>query len=290
MNPVIAVAVDAPLRQLFDYRPPPGCSEDQLLPGVRLWVPFGRRRVVGLLVESRPASQLPQSRLKTALGLIDDVPVIDPSLLNLLRWASDYYRHPIGEVIAAALPAPLRHGAEALEHTDAWRLSAQAREGGMPDLPSRATRLRELVGFLQGRDWADAVALSDLTPRWREHVRELERRGWVTRIRVEPHTAGGPGPSEDRDTSALEPAPQPTPEQQLAIETIDGARGRFEPFLLHGITGSGKTEVYLRAIERVAAHGEQSLVLVPEISLTPQLVARFEARFGTPIVVLHSSL
>ncbi len=105
VNPIIAVAVDAPLRQLFDYRPPPGCAADQLLPGVRLWVPFGRRRVVGLLVETRQESQLPQSRLKTALALIDDAPVVDPSLLSLLRWASDYYRHPIGEVIAAALPA-----------------------------------------------------------------------------------------------------------------------------------------------------------------------------------------
>ena len=105
-----------------------GRAADQLLPGVRLWVPFGRRRVVGLLVETRQESQLPQSRLKTALALIDDAPVVDPSLLSLLRWASDYYRHPIGEVIAAALPAALRHGTEALEQTDAWQLSDQARQ------------------------------------------------------------------------------------------------------------------------------------------------------------------
>jgi primosomal protein N' (replication factor Y) len=290
VNPIIAVAVDAPLRQLFDYRPPPGCAADQLLPGVRLWVPFGRRRVVGLLVETRPESQLPQSRLKTALALIDDAPVVDPSLLSLLRWASDYYRHPIGEVIAAALPATLRHGAEALEQSDAWQLSEQARQGGMPDLPARASRLREVVGFLQGREWADAGALNELAPRWREHLRELEKRGWVTRIRVEPGTDRAPGGGEGQGSSGLEPAPQPTPEQQLAIEAIDEASGKFAPFLLHGITGSGKTEVYLRTIERVAARGGQSLVLVPEIALTPQLVARFEARFGSPIVVLHSSL
>ena len=290
MSAVVAVAVDAPLRQLFDYRPPPGCDTDRLLPGVRLWVPFGRRRVVGVLVETRAESRLPQSRLKTALALIDDTPVIDPSLLNLLRWASDYYRHPIGEVIAAALPAALRHGSEALEQRDAWRLSEQARGGQMADLPSRAIRLREMVSFLHEREWADAETLGSLSPRWREHVRELEKRGWVARIRVGHGAHCGRGDDLGQETSVLEPAPQPTPEQQRAIEAIDGASGRFEPFLLHGITGSGKTEVYLRAIERVAARGDQSLVLVPEIALTPQLVARFEARFGSPIAVLHSSL
>ena len=208
----------------------------------------------------------------------------------MLRWASEYYRHPIGEVIAAALPAALRHGSEALEQTDAWQLSDQARQGRMPDLPSRAVRLREMVAFLQGRDRADAATLNELAPRWREHLRELEKRGWVTRIRVEPKVDRGPVAIEGQHAPALEPAPEPTPEQRLAIETIDEACGKFEPFLLHGITGSGKTEVYLRTIERVAARGEQSLVLVPEIALTPQLVARFEARFGSPIVVLHSSL
>ncbi len=107
MSLVLGIAVDVPLRRLFDYRPPAGVDPAALQPGVRLWVPFGRRRVTGVLVETRPTSTLPDSKLRPAIAVIDDTPVIEQSLLELLRWAADYYRHPPGEVIAAALPAPL---------------------------------------------------------------------------------------------------------------------------------------------------------------------------------------
>jgi primosomal protein N' (replication factor Y) len=155
----------------------------------------------------------------------------------------------------------------------------------LPALAARANRLREMVDYLQGRDSADEAELAVRSPRWREHLRELEKRGWVVRLN-QPAVP-------DQDADRFVPAagrPQPTPEQQHAIDAIAAARGRFAPFLLHGVTGSGKTEVYLRAIEEIVARGEQALVLVPEIALTPQLVARFEARFAAPLAVLHSSL
>ena len=284
MSRFLAVSIDAPLRRLFDYRAPPGTDPGRLLPGVRLWVPFGRRRVVGVLVELRSASEVPESRLKAALAVIDETPVLDAPLLELLRWSADYYRHPTGEVIAAALPAPLRSGAAALETTEHWALSAAARTGSLPPLPARANRLRELADFLQGRESADEAEFTGVSPRWREHLRELEKRGWVSR-RNRPVPGATP-----RHTSVAKDRPQPTPEQQAAIDAIAGAQGRFAPFLLHGVTGSGKTEVYLRAIEDVVGRGEQALVLVPEIALTPQLVSRFAARFDAPLAVLHSSL
>ena len=283
MSNVLAIAIDAPLRRLFDYRAPTQVDPDALRPGVRLWVPFGRRRVVGVLVETRDHSELPDSKLKAAHALIDDEPVFDPVLLELLKWSADYYRHPPGEVIAAALPAPLRAGAALHETSERWTLSAAARTGQLPPLPTRANRLLEVADFLRARDGADAAELGGISNRWRDHVRELEKRGWVTRLRV---SDPPPPRAEVRTAQGLDP----TPEQRHAIDAIVGAHGGFAPFLLHGVTGSGKTEVYLRAIEAVVARGEQALVLVPEIALTPQLVARFAARFDAPLAVLHSSL
>ena len=250
---------------------------------MRLWVPFGRRRVVGVLVEIRARSDLPDAKLKAALGVIDDEPVFDEPLLELLRWSADYYRHAPGEVIAAALPAALRAGASMLETTERWTLTAAARTDELPPLPGRANRLRELAEFMRGRDSADATELAAFSPRWRDHARELEKRGWISRLRV---AEQAPARGEVQTSKGLDP----TPEQRTAIDTIAAATGAFAPFLLHGVTGSGKTEVYLRAIEAVVARGEQALVLVPEIALTPQLVARFAQRFDAPLAVLHSSL
>jgi primosomal protein N' (replication factor Y) len=250
---------------------------------MRLWVPFGRRRVVGVLVETRARSELPEARLKAALGVIDDEPVFDEPLLELLRWSADYYRHAPGEVIAAALPAALRAGASMLETTERWTLTAAARTDQLPPLPGRANRLRELAQFLGGRDSADAAELAAFSPRWRDHARELEKRGWIARLRVA-------GPASARESVRTAQGLDPMPEQRLAVDAIAAANGVFAPFLLHGVTGSGKTEVYLRAIEAVVARGEQALVLVPEIALTPQLVARFAQRFDAPLAVLHSSL
>ncbi len=238
---------------------------------------------MGVLVETRARSELPDARLKAALSVIDDEPVFDEPLLELLRWSADYYRHAPGEVIGAALPAALRAGAAMLETTERWTLTAAARTGQLPPLPGRANRLRELAEFLGGRGSADAAELVAFSPRWRDHARELEKRGWISRLRV---AEQAPARGEVQTSKGLDP----TPEQGLAIDAIAAARGAFAPFLLHGVTGSGKTEVYLRAIEVVVTRGEQALVLVPEIALTPQLVARFAQRFDAPLAVLHSSL
>jgi primosomal protein N' (replication factor Y) len=283
LSAVLGIAVDVPLRRLFDYRPPVGSDPARLQPGVRLWVPFGRRRVTGVLLEIRQTSALPDSKLRAAIAVIDETPLVDPPLLDLLRWAADYYRHPPGEVIAAALPAPLRTGTAAFETEERWTLSAAARTGELPPLSARAHRLREMVAALEHRDAADEAALAVLSPRWRDHVRELEERGWVLRLREVTTPAAARPP-------VVGTGPDPTPGQQRAIDAISAAAGRHAPFLLLGVTGSGKTEVYLRAIAEVVSRGQQALVLVPEISLTPQLVGRFAARFDAPLAVLHSSL
>jgi primosomal protein N' (replication factor Y) len=282
MTAFLAVAVDAPLRSTFDYRAPAGIPVDALKPGQRLWVPFGARRVVGMLIEIRTATSVPAGKLRTAHSLIDDEPILDATLLGLLTWASDYYRHPLGEVVAAALPKALREGAPASEIKTGYALSAAARVGELEPIGSRAHRLLELVELLSRRASATEAELAAWSGRWREHVRELEKRGWVTRLQQAPVTASRP--------VAAGPGPELVPAQREAVTAIGAATGTYAQFLLEGVTGSGKTEVYLRAIERVVANGSQALVLVPEIALTPQLVARFTSRFDAPLAVLHSGL
>ncbi len=283
MSTILRLAIDVPLRQLFDYRAPAGIGPQRLVPGMRLWVPFGRRRACGVLVELSDTTDIPVSRLKAATALIDETPVLDEPLLALLRWSADYYHHPPGEVIAAALPAPLRSGASALEEEERWALTAAARSGELAPLSARAGKLREMVDVLAARAAVDVTTLAAQSPRWREHLRELEKRGWALKLKV---AASAALPR----TVQVAAGPEPSSEQQHAIEAIAAAAGRPASFLLHGVTGSGKTEVYLRAIAEVVARGQQALVLVPEISLTPQLVARFASRFDSPLGVLHSSL
>jgi len=284
-EPILGVAIDAPLRRLFDYRAPPQVDAGKLVPGQRVWVPFGRRKAVGVIMEIRDRSELPEARLKHALALIDAEPVLDATLLDLLRWSAEYYRHPPGEVIAAALPVALRAGADAVATAERWTLSAAARTGQAEPISARASKLREVADFLAAHGPAGAAELGALSARWRDHLRELEKRGWVIRVREDVAAA-----MPSSTSAAAESGPELTPEQQTAVAAIEAARGRFAPFVLHGVTGSGKTEVYLRAIAEVVARGEQALVLVPEISLTPQLVSRFAARFPGPLAVLHSGL
>lgn len=284
---ILVVAIDAPLRRVFDYVAPAACDPTRLRPGQRVWVPFGRRKVVGVILELRERSDVPAGRLKHAVALIDDEPVLDPALLDLLRWSAEYYRHPPGEVIAAALPVALRSGTEATATAERWALSAAARTGSATPIGARATRLREVADLLAAQGAAGAAELAALSPRWRDHVRELEQRGWVIRVRAD---VLAPAAATAILDAARAIGPELTPEQSTAVDAIVGAHGRYAPFVLHGVTGSGKTEVYLRAIAEVVARGEQALVLVPEISLTPQLVARFSERFPGPLAVLHSGL
>ncbi len=223
---IVRVAIDTPLRTLFDYRVPEGAPAPP--PGSRVRVPFGRQRLTGVVLELAGSTTVPEERLRALLEVLDPEPIFDAAALELLRWSADYYHHPIGGVVAAALPKALRLGGPA-------RAPAK-----------RARRARGGIG-----------------------------------VAGEGEGEGGAG--RDRETG-----PELAVEQALAVEAITASLGRFAAFLLHGITGSGKTEVYLRVIESALGAGRRALVLVPEIGLTPQLISRFEARFATPLVVMHS--
>jgi primosomal protein N' (replication factor Y) len=286
--PVLRVALDMPLRRLFDYLPRGSEGQSTAEIGQRVRVPFGRQRLVGLVMERADSSELPVAKLKPVLDVLDAEPVLDHAALELLRWAADYYHHPIGEVIAAAIPKSLRAGAPVVALEERWSVTAEGAEALAVGEPKRAPKQRALLAYLAEHGGATAAALSAALNDWQPAARALAKRGWVASTE-QPVELGSDGASDDASTMRSERL-ELSEDQRNAVERVGGELGQFGAFVLHGITGSGKTEVYLQLVERVLARGERALVLVPEIGLTPQLVERFRTRFTVPLAVLHSAL
>ena len=272
------VALPVPLARLFDYRPVDGHAASPADVGCRVRVPFGSRELVGVVAEVAAPDALDGTpALKQASALLDPEALLAGELLDSLRWLARYTHAPLGEVLATALPTLLRQG-EPLADTRgwAWQLTQAGQTARERLRPGRPRRLADL---LQAGP-RDETALDDALDDWRGAARTLAKRELAQRIAV--------------PASRLAPAPQPGPvlntEQQAAVDAVLGAREGFAAFLLDGVTGSGKTEVYLHAIADCLARGRQALVLVPEIGLTPQTLARFRARLGVPVHALHSGL
>jgi primosomal protein N' (replication factor Y) (superfamily II helicase) len=280
---ILQIALDAPLRRIFDYLPPATQEHKAQKPrlGVRVLVPFGRQRLIGILVGMVAESTLPTAKLKAALEILDDAPVYDPATFELLRWAADYYHHPIGEVYAAALPVSLRGGQPAAESTLRWRLTQQGGEELAAPSSKRAPQQRALLAWLADRAGATADEVGEsFRP---ELLKTLAARGWIAAEAVDAQRTSPPlqaYPGELVLTGA----------QRQALDSILATLATFSVHLLFGVTGSGKTEVYLRVIAAAIAADGQALVLVPEIALTPQLVERFRRRFSAGVAVVHSGL
>ncbi len=280
---VLRMAIATPLRRCFDYLPPRDVDITQLKPGMRLRLPFGRTEVIGILLEITQQTQVAAVRLKRAKQLLDEDPVLSSELLWLLNWASQYYQHPIGEVVQQALPTLLRQGRPArVKGVEYWQLTASGR-ALQPNELSRAPRQAALVSLLQQHNGGlTSAELNRLLERWRPIMARLVEKNWVEMI--EQHPAG----EQPRRAAAK---PELNTDQQLAVQQILQQLDHYQAFLLDGVTGSGKTEVYLQVIEAMLARTKQAMVLVPEIGLTPQLLSRFQRRFPeTSIAVLHSGL
>ncbi|MGA9852943.1 MAG: primosomal protein N' [Gammaproteobacteria bacterium] len=282
-NPPIylRVAVPSPLYRHFDYLPPAGIDASTLIPGVRIRVPFGKREVVGILLETAGHSDIPPARLKPAKQMLDQTPLIPADMLALARWAADYYRHPIGEVIQALLPVSLRQGKSVAQSGQlAWRLTAQGTVADTTALKRAPKQLALWNTLQQHPEGLDAAALDAQYKNWKSSLHTLVKRGWAEKILHVPGRAANP---TNIANVPLNDA------QRAAAEKIRAALGNFQAFLLDGVTGSGKTEVYLEVMAEVVKRGRQALVLVPEIGLTPQLLARLRARFGD-VAMFHSGL
>jgi primosomal protein N' (replication factor Y) len=279
----LRIAVPSPLRRCFDYLPPADVDVRALLPGIRVQVPFGRSSVTGVLMKRVGDTTVPRERLRPAQAALDDTPLFSPTGLKLLTWASAYYQYPIGEVVGNALPALLRQGRPAtLPGEDEWRLTA-AGTGVDPATLARAPRQVALLRLLAVHPAGlTAGELGVEQAHWRPAMRRLQAKGWVA-VHSRPCLPAS-------EVLSATPPPELNAAQQVAVAAAGAKLSGFGVCLLDGVTGSGKTEVYLALIEQVLARGGQALVLVPEIGLTPQLLARFRRRFTVPIAVLHSGL
>ncbi len=264
------VALPVPVDTPFDYHWP---GPDSPRPGTRVLAPFGARRLVGMVVGSG-APEIDPARIKPLARVLDAEPLFKPAQLALARWCAQYYHHPLGEVIAAMLPAALRRAQAALDRGPRyWQLTAAGAALGSNDL-ARAPRQAEVLRLLA--DGAVATA-------------ELRSAGIAAAVL-----------GRMRDKALIEPAAAPRGDakpgpallaaQAAAVDAIGARLGAFAAFLLDGVTGSGKTEIYLHVIERVLEARRQALVIVPEIGLTPQLSRRFKRRLTGRVVVLHSNL
>ncbi len=213
---ILQVAVPSPLRHLFDYLMPENCDAKNIKPGMRVLVPFGKRESIGVILDIVTSSKFAIDKLKPAIGVIDHEPLLSNNMLSLISWTSNYYHHPIGDVINNVLPKLLR----------------------------QKTRKKKDEEY--------------------SYVNKIPQKS-ASHIKLSEH-------------------------QKQVIAAIKKHLSEFKTFLLDGVTGSGKTEVYLRVIADVVAKGKQALILIPEINLTPQTISRFSERFSAKIAVFHSRL
>jgi len=272
--PVLRVALPVPLPTLFDYLPP---AKGEAVVGGRVWVPFGRGKQVGVVVEIAAAPAVAGIRLKPAIAVLDEQPLFDAELMGTLAWAADYWLAAPGEVYANAMPLALREPRALPDvRIECWALTVAGRSA--LDAGSRRGNSRVLLQTLAGAPMS-ALELNERQPGWREAARRLAAAGLIER-------------SEGIDAmpAIATLAPALNDEQHAAVAAIGTSLQNFQPYLLDGVTGSGKTEVYLALIEQVLAQGRQVLMLVPEIGLAPQALRRLRERLGIAVEVLHSNL
>ena len=274
---IVCVALDVPLPTLFDYSVGDGVIAKT---GQRVLVPFGRKQVVGVVMECAADSDLAAGRIKLVVKVLDELPPLPGELLTLLRFCSDYYHHPLGSTVLSALPVRLRSSQPVtLKEAAQYKLSDSGRLLDLSQFPKRKVVQQRLLTALQ-RGALSAAQLRALSPSAPTALKALLHAGWVE-ICASPAAP---------NTYTFNNAHTLTAEQQQAMDAVTQAKG-YGCFLLHGITGSGKTEIYVHLMHHVLQKGGQVLLLVPEINLTPQLENYFRSRFpDAELVSLHSGL
>lgn len=273
----IHVAVPVPLRQLFTYR-----HTHTLPAGVRVKVPFGPRQLIGLVVESNVEVES-VDKIKAIDEVIDETPVIDESLQKMAHWLWQYYHHSPGEVMHAMLPVPLRNGHSSTPVPQTYLQATQQDNAVVMNDLARAPKQKACFSAIVKQPLLASEARKLYSP---AVVKALIDKALIEQVDVIENVSS----SDWTELFHIGEKPRPDKEQATAIAAINQQHGRFNISLLEGVTGSGKTEVYLQSIESLLREGKQILILVPEIGLTPQTVSRFETRFNIPVGVLHSQL
>ena len=282
MSLFVEVALPVPMRQAFSYRVKEA-DLDEAQVGVRVRVPFGRQQLIGLVTGLSQSCDLAPNQIKSVIAFLDQEAVLPPSLYKLTQWAARYYFCSLGQMLSQALPVALRKGAEIeAQQLQIWRVTPAGQEADI-DLLKRAPAQRKLLLALLetelSQDELNALELSKTA------LKALVERGWIESF--ERQVASDLGWRDGLEL--IETPHQLNPEQAIAVATLNQQQG-YHCTLLEGITGSGKTEVYLALLETVLKQGKQALILVPEIGLTPQTISRFKRRFKVQVVVIHSGL
>lgn len=280
MRPTIArVALPVPLDKQFDYQIPP-----HLFPiiGGRVSVPFGRQTLVGVVTALVNESEFSLDKLKPIKQVLDSQPVWPKTLYALLYWCSQFYQYPLGDTLLNAMPSALRKGKPAdFAALVEWQLTASGRDQLMQSF-GRAVQQAKVMHMLEmgpapHQEFIDQDVSSSV-------LKTLSEKGWIESVERKPVIRNW-----SQEVEAKVDKPKLNTEQAVAIATVNNTP-EFGCFLLEGVTGSGKTEVYLNLIKPVLEKGRQALVLVPEIGLTPQTINRFKKRFNVPVEVIHSGL
>ena len=230
-------------------------------------------------------SDVPAAKVKRCTEVLDDTAILSEADLWLIRFTSSYYHHPIGEVVAAALPSLLRQGKPL--HPTVIKVVATdlSKQTELAALARRAPKQAELLEALfdAGDDGLDTDLMTETLPAWRRAAKGLADKGLIETFETR---------ADDFDERLVAPkkaGPELNADQQQALFVLRGS-DQFAAYLLDGVTGSGKTEVYLQRVQDILKQGKQVLILVPEIGLTPQLVTRLRDRLGIEPALLHSGL
>ncbi len=276
---ILSIAIPIPVDRLFDYLAPSDAIRQKTLPGMRVKVPFGSSSKIGLLVAVKSDSDSPIDKLKVAEAILDNSPLLLENDLKLLHWAHRYYHHPIGDVFISALPTALRKGKPSVVTATPYYALTAAGQAFDRTLFKNAHKQHALFEFIAKQP--QATCRSDIASQFSLYQPSLKALLKKDLIHLT-------SPKKTTHSLQKQPALIANPEQQQAIEHINKNNQQFSVSLLDGVTGSGKTEVYLQCIQQILDKGLQVLVLLPEITLTPQLEARFNARFSTKIETFHS--
>ena len=279
---IVRVALAVPLPRFFDYLYPPN-----LMPivGGRVLVPFGSQKRVGIVVDLPASSDVAKEKLKPIIDVLDAESLFNSTTWDWLAWSANYYRAALGDVLFQALPVKLRNGESAVKNDRTfWRITDLGKQALESGELKRAKKQIEALNVLltkdleKGNNEISSAIWSAL--KGKDYVEEIivptEQKSWQQAL--------GDNPLVNLDNRLTL-----NKQQALAFSQLLFQEG-FNVWLLEGVTGSGKTEIYLQYIEEVLKKGKQVLVLVPEIGLTPQTVRRFQARFNVEIDVLHSNL
>lgn len=276
----IRVAVPVHIYDCFDYTLTAE-QYQQAEMGARVAVSFGRQNLVGIIVEKLMADTPidPRFKLKAITELLDEHTLLDAKVLNLLTWSAQYYQFPIGEVFQSALPTFLRQGKPYNLLARLWKVLDLHAE----DKLTRSEKQQQAYKVLKLHPQGTTENILNLAGIETATLKALEKKAIVACILEHQDFCPQPVTLAQMPLTANE-------DQKKAIQQVLKAQKKYQAFLLDGLTGSGKTEVYLQIMQEVLKQGKQVLVLVPEIGLTPQTISRFQSRFHGNIVLLHSGL